>query len=207
MSGSTKISLIPELISLHLPHLVQCAKVAGFFCPVCTVTFAAAFLNKKSAIHDLLQHRDLEITYQNKVVYKLHNCCVCIADRGEQQDTSQWKQSSLIRSAVERVRVCVTQQILSAGTMKSFYFLFSLRGFCCLIHMSLSAKTSWPGGSMYRFYTHSTENVCVRGTGCGEHERVCINPTTAGHLPKASKGSRRHGAIKSISQSSLFSST
>lgn len=142
-----------------------------------------------------------------KIVYKLHNCCVCIADRGEQQDTSRWKQSSLIRSAVERVRVCVTQQILSAGTTKSFSsFLFSLHGFCCLLHMSLSDKMSWPGGSVVRFYMHPMENVCVRGTGYGGQEWGYTNPTTAGHLPKASKGNRRHGAIKSISQSSLFSS-
>lgn len=51
----------------------------------CTVTFVAVFLIKKARIRDLLLCRDLEITYQNKEVYNLHNCCLCIADRGEQQ--------------------------------------------------------------------------------------------------------------------------
>jgi len=84
---------------------VQRAKVTRAFSSFCTVTFAAVFLIKKSGIHDLLQCKDLEITYQNKVVYKLHNYCMCIIDKGEQQDTSQWKQSSLIRSVVESVCV------------------------------------------------------------------------------------------------------
>lgn len=56
-----------------------------------------------------------------KIVYKLHNCCMCIADRGEQQDTSQWKRSSLIRSVVESVCVRVAQQILGVGTMKGIF--------------------------------------------------------------------------------------
>lgn len=72
--------------------------------------------------------------------------------------------------------------------------------------MSLSVKTTWPGGNVIRYYTHSRENVCVRGKGCSGQERVYTNPSTAGHLSEASKASRRCGPIKSISQSSPFSS-
>lgn len=134
-----------ELVSLQLPCLEQCAKATSIF----SSTFEALFLIKKSRLRDLLLCRDLEITYQNKAVYNLHNCCLCIADRGEQQDTSQWKQPSLIRSVVECV--CVAQQILSMGTMKSFFFVFSLHGFCCLLHMIISVKTTWPAGSVIRY--------------------------------------------------------
>lgn len=105
-----------ELLSLQLPCLEQRTKATSVF----SSTFEAYFLIKKSRLRDLLLCRDLEITYQNKAAYNLHNCCLCIADRGEQQDTSQWKQSSLIRSVVECV--CVAQQILSMGTMKSIFF-------------------------------------------------------------------------------------
>lgn len=57
-----------------------------------------------------------------------------IADRGEQQDTSQWKQSSLIRSVVESVFVCVAQQTLSVGTIKNIFFFSQCMAFAaCFI--------------------------------------------------------------------------
>lgn len=116
-------------------------KSLEFFCSVCTAIFAATLVIKKSWIHDLLQCTDLEITYQNKVVYKLHNCCMRIADRGEQQDTSQWKQSSLIRSVVESVFVCVAQQTLSVGTIKNIFFFSQCLAFAaCFIWVFLSKQ-------------------------------------------------------------------
>lgn len=64
---ASRTSTVPELVSLQLPHLAQHTKVAGAFCSICKVTFAAVFLIKKSGIHDLLQCRDLEITCQNSL--------------------------------------------------------------------------------------------------------------------------------------------
>ena len=102
--------------------------------------------------------------------------------------------------------VCVAQQILRAATMKSFFFFSHCIAFVtCFTQVSCqNSLASWKCD--YRCYTHSRENFCTRGTGCCGQGRVYTNPSTAGHLSEASKATRRHGAIKSISESSPLSS-
>lgn len=61
--------------------------------------------------------------------------------------------------------MCVAQQILSVGTMKSLFSFLS--EWLLSLHMSLSVKTTWPGGSVIRYGTYPSEDICTRGTGCG----------------------------------------
>lgn len=81
--------------------------------------------------------------------------------------------------------MCVAQQILCVGTMKSLFSF--LTEWLLLLHMRLSVKTTWPGGSVIRYGTYPGENICRRGTGCGGKGRVCANPSIAGLLFEASR--------------------
>lgn len=81
--------------------------------------------------------------------------------------------------------MCAAQQILSVGAVKSLFSF--LTEWLLLLHLSLSVKTTWPGGSVIRYGTHPGENICTRGAGCGGKGRVCANPSIAGLLFEASK--------------------
>lgn len=73
------------------------------FLLLCTVTFAAVFLIKSQEFVTFCSAKIWRLLAKNKVVYKVQNCCMCIADREEQRGTSQ---SSLIGSVVGE-GVCV----------------------------------------------------------------------------------------------------
>lgn len=81
--------------------------------------------------------------------------------------------------------MCVAQHILSVGTMKSLFSFLS--EWLLLFQMSLSVKTTWPGGSVIRYGTYPSEDICTRGTGYGGKGRVCANPSIAGLLFEASR--------------------
>lgn len=81
--------------------------------------------------------------------------------------------------------MCAAQQILSVGAVESLFSF--LTEWLLLLHLSLSVKTTWPGGSVIRYGTHPSENICTRGAGCGGKGRVCANPSIAGLLFEASK--------------------
>lgn len=73
------------------------------FLLLCTVTFAAMFLIESQEFVTFCSAKIWRLLTKNKIVYKLQNCCMCIADREEQRGTSQ---SSLIGSVVGE-GVCV----------------------------------------------------------------------------------------------------
>lgn len=91
----------------------------GSFLLLCTVTFAAMLLIKSQEFVTFCSAKMWRLLTKNKVVYKLQNCCMCIADREEQRGTSQ---SSLIGSVVGE-GVCVLHSRYSVWDHeKPFFF-------------------------------------------------------------------------------------
>lgn len=80
--------------------------------------------------------------------------------------------------------MCVAQQILCVGTMKSLFSF--LTEWLLLLHMRLSVKTTWPGGSVIR-YAPTLVKISARGVQAVVEGRVCANPSIAGLLFEASR--------------------